>query len=97
MLQGKGSSNITKLGRLFYRAIASSCLLLAASACQNSPENSSGSTPFETVPVPVTTLDEVSRVPPTDIFEAVPVPVTVLENPVPISPVKGQDLSKLLD
>ncbi|NER36554.1 MAG: hypothetical protein F6J93_21650 [Oscillatoria sp. SIO1A7] len=85
------SSNTTKVCRLFYRAIASSCLLLAASACQNNPEKSSGSTRFETLPVPVTTLDEVTPVTPTDIFEPVAVPVTVLENAVPISPVNRQD------
>lgn len=85
------SSNTTKIGRLFYRAIASSCLLLGASACQNNPEDSSASSRFETLPVPVTTLEEVSPVTPTDIFEPVAVPFTVLENPVPISPVNKQD------
>lgn len=85
------SSNTTKFGKLFYRAIASSCLFLGASACQNNPENSSGSSRFETLPVPVTTLEEVSPVTPTYIFEPVAVPVTVLENAVPIFPVKRQD------
>ena len=85
------SSNTTKIARLFYRAIASSCLFIAASGCQNHPEKSSGSSRFETLPVPVTTLEEVSPVTPTNIFEPVAVPVTVLENAVPISPVNRQD------